>query len=153
MRGAGAGEATLLVLQQAASKYNAMLAKTPSIWPIYGLITSDFGWRANPSAAAAASTMTALTSRLPTALPSARPRTARSSRRGGTVEAGISVTVYHRDGIETLYGHMSRVIVKAGQTVTKGSGHRVRGVDRARHRRALPLSGHGERQGRVRGPI
>ena len=30
------------------------------------------------------------------------------------------MTLYHRDGIETMYGHMSRTAVSAGQAVKKG---------------------------------
>jgi murein DD-endopeptidase MepM/ murein hydrolase activator NlpD len=45
---AEAREKNLIVLQDAASKYNILLAQTPSLWPLYGLITSDYGWRSNP---------------------------------------------------------------------------------------------------------
>src|SRR5450756_1922836 len=45
---AEAREKNLIILQDAASRYNSMLANTPSIWPLYGLITSTYGWRSNP---------------------------------------------------------------------------------------------------------
>ena len=113
-------EKNLLVLQQAASKYNAMLAKTPSIWPIYGLITSDFGWRANPFGGSGGEYHDGVDIAAPYGTAIRATADGRVEQAGWNGSYGISVTVYHRDGIETLYGHMSRVIVKAGQTVTKG---------------------------------
>src|SRR5664280_2793329 len=113
-------EKNLIVLQDAASKYNSMLAKTPSIWPLYGLITSAFGWRSNPFGGSSSEVHDGVDIAAPygTAIRATADGTVEQVGWNGTY--GISVTLYHRNGIETLYGHMSRMAVAAGQTVKKG---------------------------------
>src|SRR5664280_2967410 len=113
-------EKNLIVLQDAASKYNSMLAETPSIWPLYGLITSAFGWRSNPFGGSSSEVHDGVDIAAPygTAIRATADGTVEQVGWNGTY--GISVTLYHRNGIETLYGHMSRMAVAAGQTVKKG---------------------------------
>jgi murein DD-endopeptidase MepM/ murein hydrolase activator NlpD len=113
-------EKNLIVLQDAASKYNSILAKTPSIWPLYGLITSAFGWRSNPFGGSSGEEHDGVDIAAPygTAIRATADGTVVQVGWNGTY--GISVTLYHRNGIETLYGHMSRMAVSAGQTVKKG---------------------------------
>jgi murein DD-endopeptidase MepM/ murein hydrolase activator NlpD len=113
-------EKNLIVLQDAASKYNSILAETPSIWPLYGLITSEFGWRSNPFGGSGSEVHDGVDIAAPygTAIRATADGTVVQVGWNGTY--GISVTLYHRNGIETLYGHMSRMAVAAGQTVKKG---------------------------------
>jgi murein DD-endopeptidase MepM/ murein hydrolase activator NlpD len=113
-------EKNLIVLQDAASKYNSILAETPSIWPLYGLITSAFGWRSNPFGGSSSEVHDGVDIAAPygTAIRATADGTVVQVGWNGTY--GISVTLYHRNGIETLYGHMSRMAVAAGQTVKKG---------------------------------
>ena len=113
-------EKNLIVLQDAASKYNSILAETPSIWPLYGLITSAFGWRSNPFGGSSSEVHDGVDIAAPygTAIRATADGTVVQVGWNGTY--GISVTLYHRNGIETLYGHMSRMAVSAGQTVKKG---------------------------------
>jgi murein DD-endopeptidase MepM/ murein hydrolase activator NlpD len=113
-------EKNLIVLQDAASKYNSMLAETPSIWPLYGLITSTFGWRSNPFGVSGSEVHDGVDIAAPygTAIRATADGTVEQAGWNGTY--GISVTLYHRNGIETLYGHMSRMAVAAGQNVKKG---------------------------------
>src|SRR5664280_3386882 len=102
-------EKNLIVLQDAASKYNSILAKTPSIWPLYGLITSEFGWRSNPFGGSSSEVHDGVDIAAPygTAIRATADGTVEQAGWNGTY--GISVTLYHRNGIETLYGHMSRM--------------------------------------------
>jgi murein DD-endopeptidase MepM/ murein hydrolase activator NlpD len=113
-------EKNLIVLQNAASKYNSILAKTPSIWPLYGLITSPFGWRSNPLGGSSSEEHDGVDIAAPygTAIRATADGTVVQVGWNGTY--GISVTLYHRNSIETLYGHMSRMAVSAGQIVKKG---------------------------------
>jgi murein DD-endopeptidase MepM/ murein hydrolase activator NlpD len=113
-------EKNLIVLQDAASQYNSILAETPSIWPLYGLITSPFGWRSDPFGDSGSEIHNGVDIAAPygTAIRATADGTVEQVGWNGTY--GISVTLYHRNGIETLYGHMSRMAVSAGQNVKKG---------------------------------
>ncbi|MHB8107435.1 MAG: M23 family metallopeptidase [Candidatus Cryosericum sp.] len=113
-------EKNLIVLQDAASKYNTMLAKTPSIWPLYGLITSNYGWRSNPFGGSSGEDHDGVDIAAPYGTAIRATADGKVEQTGWNGSYGISVTLYHRDGIETLYGHMSRTAVAVGQTVKKG---------------------------------
>jgi murein DD-endopeptidase MepM/ murein hydrolase activator NlpD len=117
---AQATEKNLIILQDAASKYNTLLAETPSIWPLYGLITSPYGWRSNPFGGSGAEFHNGVDIAAPYGTAIRATADGKVEQAGWNGSYGISVTIYHRDGIETLYGHMSRTIVSAGQTVKKG---------------------------------
>lgn len=117
---AEAREKNLIVLQDAASKYNAMLAQTPSLWPLYGLITSSYGWRSNPFGGRGSEFHDGVDIAAPYGTAIRATADGKVEQSGWNSSYGISVTLYHRDGIETLYGHMSRTAVSAGQTVKKG---------------------------------
>ncbi|HWQ21633.1 MAG TPA: M23 family metallopeptidase [Clostridia bacterium] len=117
---AEAREKNLIVLQDAASKYNSMLAQTPSLWPLYGLITSDYGWRSNPFGGSGGEYHDGVDIAAPYGTAVRATADGKVEQAGWNSSYGISVTLYHRDGIETLYGHMCRAAVSAGQTVKKG---------------------------------
>ncbi len=110
---------TLTALQEATDIFKELKQKTPDIYPVLGPIVSYFGWRRHPvwkgrdfhrGIDILASYGTGI----------------RVSADGKVTEVGYSgslgktVTVYHRDGISTLYAHLSKAIVKKGQEVTKG---------------------------------
>jgi len=117
---AQATEKNLVILQDAASKYNTLLAETPSIWPLYGLITSPYGWRANPFGGSGSEFHNGVDIAAPYGTAIRATADGKVEQAGWDGSYGICVTLYHRDGIETMYGHMSRTIVSAGQTVKKG---------------------------------
>ncbi|MGC9125372.1 MAG: peptidoglycan DD-metalloendopeptidase family protein [Caldisericaceae bacterium] len=108
-------------LNTAATTLNIKLAETPNIWPLQGYISSPFGWRSNPFGGGGYEFHTGIDI---VAYYGAPIRAAAD----GTVEDagwnsggyGIWVKMYHRDEIETIYGHLSQVIVKAGDKVKKG---------------------------------
>lgn len=117
---AEAREKNLIILQDAASRYNNMLAETPSTWPLYGLITSTYGWRSNPFGGSGGEYHDGVDIAAPYGTAIRATADGRVELSGWNGSYGISVTLYHRNGIETLYGHMSRTAVLAGQTVKKG---------------------------------
>lgn len=117
---AEAREKNLIILQDAASKYNSMLAQTPSLWPLYGLITSDYGWRSNPFGSSGGEFHDGVDISAPYGTAIRATADGKVEEAGWNGSYGILVMLYHRDGIETLYGHMSRTAVLAGQTVKKG---------------------------------
>lgn len=92
---------------------------TPSIRPVDGAITSQFGWRVHPM-----TRVDAYHSGIDVAAPAGAVIKAAAD---GTVTAagweggyGIRVIIDHGFGIETLYGHCSKTLVKPGQKVKRG---------------------------------
>ena len=91
----------------------AALVDRPPVWPVDGIVTSEYGWRWG-----------AMHQGLDIAAPSGTPILA---FRGGVVVSagwdggyGNKVVVDHEDGFRTVYAHNSTNLVAPGQTVTKG---------------------------------
>ena len=95
------------------------LAKTPSIWPVTGVVTSTFGWRKSPF-----EDDKELHSGIDIAVHLGAPVVATAD--GKVVQSGAAggygnlVQLDHGNGIATLYGHNSRRAVQVGETVKKG---------------------------------
>ena len=97
-----------------------LLSSTPSIWPAAGLLSSGYGWRRDPITGQRAFHDGVDVSALP-----GRPVAATASgvvakvlQYGGL---GRAVYVSHGYGVTTVYGHLSRVLVKPGQRVERGA--------------------------------
>jgi len=110
---------TLNLLKGAADEYNVLLAETPNIWPLHGYISSPFGWRTYPFGGG-----WEFHKGIDICAYYGAPVRATAD---GTVEYaswfgtyGYFIKIYHRDGIETCYGHLSRIAVKYGEHVKKG---------------------------------
>lgn len=94
-------------------------AKRPSIWPVQGEITSRFGWRNSPWGDGSE-----FHPGIDIANSMETPIVATAD--GEVVQTGASggygniVKIDHGDGIETIYGHNSRIAVSVGQSVQKG---------------------------------
>lgn len=112
-------EESLQELSLAAEKRSSRWAATPSIWPVKGWVTSGFGPRVSPftekpawhdgldiGAAANASVQA--------------PAQGRVTAVGFDPKLGILVKLDHGFGIETLYGHLAKALVKEGQRVKRG---------------------------------
>ena len=95
------------------------LAITPSIWPTSGEVTSGFGWRNSPWGGSSE-----LHPGIDIANSMGTPIFATAD--GVVVQSGWSggygniVQIEHGNGIETIYGHNSRIVVNVGQSVKKG---------------------------------
>jgi len=98
-----------------------MLLSTPSIWPIFGYLTSGFGWRTHP-----------ITRRkefhkaIDMYNPLGKRTPIRATARGKVVLAGWAgsfgrmVIIDHGNGFSTRYAHCSNIIVKQGDQVVQG---------------------------------
>lgn len=112
-------EQSLLDLKNSLIEKNERLAATPSIWPTNGDITSRFGWRSSPwgwgsdwhpGIDIANDTGTPVVA-------TADGVVTTSTWYGGY---GKMVEINHGNGIVTIYGHNSELLVAPGQTVKKG---------------------------------
>lgn len=112
-------ESRLRFVRRDVERREALAAATPSIWPTHGWLTGTFGGRSDPF----------------TGEPGYHQGIDISTDKGqpvvapadGTVESaaysgdyGNLVTLKHRFGLTTRYGHLSGFEVKAGQEVKRG---------------------------------
>ncbi|RCW61961.1 MULTISPECIES: LysM peptidoglycan-binding domain-containing protein [Halanaerobium] len=95
------------------------LGRNAFIWPVNGRITSNFGWRTHPI-----KKTRLFHNGLDIAVP--RGTSVRAAASGEVVHSGwmngfgYTVIIDHGNGVETLYGHNSRVTVARGAMVSKG---------------------------------
>ena len=106
-------------LEKAAGERVGLWAATPSIWPVKGHVSSRFGPRISPFTG-----KRAFHSGLDISAP--RGKTVRAPAKGKVVEAaydskmGNFIRINHRHGTETIYGHLSKLLVRDGQEVKRG---------------------------------
>lgn len=95
------------------------LQKNSLSWPVRGRITSPFGWRKHPI-----KNKRLFHNGIDIAVPKGTSVTAAAAGKvtysGWMNGFGYTVIIDHGQGIETLYGHNSRVLVKKGVTVQRG---------------------------------
>lgn len=99
--------------------YERRLDHTPSIWPVYGHLTSWFGLRRHPikgySTMHEGVDLAARTGSLVRA--AADGAISYAGYRGGY---GLTIIIDHGYGYRTLYAHNSKLLVRVGQSVKKG---------------------------------
>jgi murein DD-endopeptidase MepM/ murein hydrolase activator NlpD len=112
-------EARLEFARPRLERRAALARATPAIWPALGALSSSFGTRRDP--------FTAATSMHPGLDLDLEPGDPVHATADGVVidarhhpEYGNMVTLSHGYGIETRYAHLSRYVVKAGDTITRG---------------------------------
>lgn len=106
-------------LSQLGQQYRVRYAFTPSIWPVFGNILSEFGFRIHPVTGVA---------RLHKGvdIPSWTGAPIKSAADGLILYAGWSsgfgnvVVIDHNFGFRTVYAHASRLLVERGDLVRKG---------------------------------
>jgi murein DD-endopeptidase MepM/ murein hydrolase activator NlpD len=109
----------LAVLEKSIARQNTLLAGTPSIEPVRGLVTCGFGERSDPFTEEPAF-HTGLD------ISSQRGHLVVASADGTVVRAGWEngygrcVEIAHGMGLRTLYGHLDEIRVIEGQRVARG---------------------------------
>jgi murein DD-endopeptidase MepM/ murein hydrolase activator NlpD len=97
----------------------SILAATPSIWPVTGWVTSEFGWRKSPFGSERE-----MHKAIDIATRYGRVIQAPADGVVETVayeqDTGQMVKIDHGYGMSTLYGHLSKATVRPGATVRRG---------------------------------
>ena len=106
-------------LSQAAEQRSSRWASTPSIWPVKGWVTSGFGPRISPFTEKPAWHDGLDIGAAPNT-PVRAPAQGRITSIGYDPKLGNIVRVDHGFGVETLYGHLAKALVKEGQRVDRG---------------------------------
>ena len=111
---------SLRALERFIANAGRVLTSLPSRWPVRGPVNSDFGPRLSPWSEGAGEHHSGLDIGAPrgTAVTAPAPGTVIFS--GTQAEYGIALVVDHGNDIRTLYGHLSRVDVTAGQKIERG---------------------------------
>lgn len=105
--------------RDAEQKLKSLLSDIPTIWPSTGRISAGFGNRSDPFTG-----REAFHEGLDIA--AAYGSSIKAAAAGKVVTAGVisgygnAVILSHGNGLNTLYGHASKLLVKVGQSVKKG---------------------------------
>lgn len=116
---AASQEQELKELSQVAEQRSTQWSSTPSIWPVKGWITSGFGPRVSPFTEKPAWHDGLDIGASPNA-PVQAPAQGRIYSVGFDPKMGNHVKIDHGYGVETVYGHLAKSLVKEGQRVKRG---------------------------------
>jgi len=112
-------EVSLSELEKVLQSKQEILVHTPSIWPVQGWVTSDFGFRTNP--------FTGLTQMHEGIDISNRSGTIVVAPGNGFVSDigndwahGKFLVISHGFGMTTRYSHLNKALVKVGQKIKRG---------------------------------
>jgi murein DD-endopeptidase MepM/ murein hydrolase activator NlpD len=109
----------LRALEQFLSGAGKVLATLPSRWPIRGPVNSEFGRRLSPWTAVAEQ-HGGIDIGAPIGTPVQAPAPGTVVFAGRNAEYGLAVIIDHGNDTKSLYGHLSRLSVAAGQSVRRG---------------------------------
>jgi murein DD-endopeptidase MepM/ murein hydrolase activator NlpD len=110
---------SLRALDRLIGRARKALLGLPSRWPVRGAVNSEFGKRASPWTKEPEfhAGMDIAADR---GTPVKAPAAGVVQHAGSGGEYGLSVIIDHDNGVRTLYGHLSKVLVQRGQRVDRG---------------------------------
>ncbi len=97
----------------------SLLASTPSVWPVAGWITSEFGMRMSPFGGDR-EFHKAIDIATRIGKPIQSPADGIVTEVAIQSDVGQMIRIDHGHGISTFYGHLSKAVVRAGAAVRKG---------------------------------
>lgn len=113
-------ERTLKDLKEFLQAQKSVLLSIPSLWPVYGRITSSFGEvRFSPSSGGTRPHM-GIDISAPIGTPIVAPADGIVLSAGREAEYGLLICVDHGHGFTTMYGHLKGIRVKPGDRVKTG---------------------------------
>jgi hypothetical protein len=107
-------------LERVIGRTGEVIDTLPLRWPLRGRVNSEFGRRSSPYGGAA-ERHEGLDISVPLGTPVMCPAPGRVVTAGGGGDYGRHVMIDHGNGVRSLYGHMSKVEVRTGQLVEKGT--------------------------------
>jgi hypothetical protein len=107
-------------LEVMMSKSARIMAALPLRWPVRGTVNSEFGARRNPWGTGAKEHHGGIDIGVPYGEPVKAPAAGLVVLAGARGEYGNAVTLDHGNQVRSIYGHMSRVLVRSGEHVSKG---------------------------------
>jgi murein DD-endopeptidase MepM/ murein hydrolase activator NlpD len=110
----------LRALDQLIGRARNALAVLPSRWPVRGPVSSEFGKRRSPWTRAQ-EFHAGMDIAVGVGTPVRAPAAGTVAHAGPLGDYGIALILDHGDNLRTLYAHLSRVRVKAGQEVKRGA--------------------------------
>lgn len=113
-------EPRLKDLEAMMSKNAQIMAALPLRWPARGPVNSEFGVRSNPWGTGSKEHHGGIDIGVPYGEPVKAPAAGLVLLAGPRGEYGNCVTLDHGNQVRSVYGHMSKVLVKSGDHVTKG---------------------------------
>ncbi len=119
LQDASTRERSLAELQEYLRAQRSLAAVTPSIWPVTGWVTSEFGRRTNPFGGRG-EFHTALDIATKLGAPIQVPADGIVSNVEKRPDMGLMIQIEHGRGIQTLYAHLFRAAVSKGQVVKRG---------------------------------
>jgi murein DD-endopeptidase MepM/ murein hydrolase activator NlpD len=100
-------------------KKQSIMAATPSVWPVMGWVTSEFGSRPDPFGNDKEFHKGLdISSKL--GRPVQAPADGIVAEASYQSDMGQMIRIDHGNGISTIYGHLSKMVVKPGATVKRG---------------------------------
>jgi len=94
----------------------SLLDSTPSVWPVAGWVTSEFGWRTSPFGGDR-EFHKAIDIATRIGKPILSPADGIIAEVAFQHDVGQMIRIDHGHGISTFYGHLSKAIVRVGATV------------------------------------
>lgn len=116
---AGSLSANLDAVEEKLDTRMKWISATPSLVPAKGIFTSGFGGRRDPLTGRPAF-HGGLDISAPTGTPIVATADGVVTLAGWDSSLGKAVRISHGFGVQTRYGHMSRVVVEAGQRIKRG---------------------------------
>ena len=112
-------EVSLSELEKVLQTKKEMLIHTPSIWPVFGWVTSGFGFRTNPfTGLNQMHEGVDISNRVGTII--VAPADGFISDIGSDWVHGRILVISHGFGMTTRYSHLDKTLVKVGQKVKRG---------------------------------
>ena len=107
-------------LQQFLQSKKAILLATPSLWPVWGQISSRFGDTRLSAYSGGTRPHKGLDIAAPRGTPIVAPSDGVVSYVGQESDVGRLMLVDHGHGIFTMYGHLNKAFVRRGDKISKG---------------------------------
>jgi len=112
-------EQNLKELQEFLQYQKSVLLATPSLWPVIGRISSVFG-ESRTSSSGDSRTHKGIDICVPPGTPILAATDGIVTFSGTESEYGRLIVIEHGHGFSTAYGHLDKLLIKAGEKVVKG---------------------------------